>query len=245
MSAEFLAAEVLALNLFVIPIILFFFQEINNMSSFKVPDDVLYVFKTYLGPPCASSSSMVCKQWRRMMCMETLTPYHVLSITEHQLQPILAALCRGEERKRYPALFCGNQPLTVADLPGLSAPLHIVLLPRCTGLFQGILESASFSDLQCLCVKGSQITDASIIKVAEQCSQLHTLDVSDTGGAITDASIVKVAECCSQLHTLNVCGTEGAITHASISRMAEGCKVDGAPNVNDEDNDSSSGGSDG
>ena len=52
------------------------------MSSFKVPDDVLYVFKTYLGPPCASSSSMVCKQWRRMMCVEALTPYHVMSITE-------------------------------------------------------------------------------------------------------------------------------------------------------------------
>ena len=62
------------------------------MSSFKVPDDVLYVFKTYLGPPCAFSSSMVCKQWRRMMCVEALTPYHVLSITEHQLQPILAAI---------------------------------------------------------------------------------------------------------------------------------------------------------
>ena len=72
------------------------------MSSFKVPDDVLYVFKTYLGPPCASSSSMVCKQWRRMMCVEALTPYHVLSITEHQLRPILAAICHGRNANATP-----------------------------------------------------------------------------------------------------------------------------------------------
>ena len=125
------------------------------LKKHKFLDDVLFVIKSYMGPPCASSSSMVCKQWRRVMrhgCLLALTPFRVVSVTVHQLETILAALCRGLQDELYPALFSNGTQGAITDVSIIKVAEHCPQL-------QTLVVSST----------GGAITDASISRMAECC----------------------------------------------------------------------------
>jgi hypothetical protein len=70
------------------------------------------------------------------------------------------------------------------------------------------------------CRNCRKITDVIIIKIAERCTNLHTLKVTDA--IVSDKSIIMVGDSCPNLHNLNLQGC-GNITDSSILRVAEGC----------------------
>jgi hypothetical protein len=71
------------------------------------------------------------------------------------------------------------------------------------------------------------LSDTGIIRLAEGCPRLHSLDVGACG--ITDIGLIRISEMCPDLHELNVAGCE-KLTDASIIRLVSGC-----PNLCDLD----------
>lgn len=67
------------------------------------------------------------------------------------------------------------------------------------------------------------ITDLSIIKIAEGCPGIQTLDVTCCN-RITDTGIINLTEKCSKMQKLTLISCD-QITVKSITRIAEGCPL--------------------
>ena len=68
-----------------------------------------------------------------------------------------------------------------------------------------------------LAVQAAEVSDASLSLIAQHCTNLQYLNVSETYGRVTDTSISLIAQHCTNLQHLNVSCTADKVTDKSSS----------------------------